>query len=75
MANINLEKPSRKGAPPTPEDAVQNLARPSTGGKVPLQLKIPDDVRYDFKAYALAHRRDANDLFEEVWKYYKENHG
>ena len=75
MANISIQKPSRKGEPPKAADTVENLARPATGGKVPLQLKIHDDIRHDFKSYALAHRRDANDLFVEVWKYYKENHG
>jgi hypothetical protein len=75
MANIQLQKPSRKGAPPKAAEAASNLAKPSTGDKVPLQLKIAADLRRDFKAYALAHDRDANDLFGEVWNYYKQNHG
>jgi hypothetical protein len=32
-------------------------------------------MRRDFRTYALAHDRDANDLFEEVWAYYKDKHG
>ncbi|MGA2607212.1 MAG: hypothetical protein ABSH01_07110 [Terriglobia bacterium] len=76
MADISsLSKPSRKGEPPKAADTVSNLAKAATGDKVPLQLKISADERRDFKAYALAHDRDANDLFAEVWKYYKDNHG
>jgi hypothetical protein len=75
MANIQVAKPSRKGEPPQAADTVSNLAKPATGEKVPLQLKITADQRRDFHAYAVAHDRNANDLFSEVWKYYKSNHG
>jgi len=76
MANISaLQRPARKGEPPKPTETVQNLAKPPTGNKVPLQLKISPEMRRDFKTHALAHDRDANDLFEEVWNYYKEHHG
>ena len=76
MANISaLQKPARKGEPPKPTETVQNLAKPPTGNKVPLQLKISPEMRRDFRGHALAHDRDANDLFEEVWNYYKDNHG
>jgi len=76
MANISaLQKPARKGEPPKPTETVQNLTKPASGNKVPLQLKISPEMRRDFKTHALAHDRDANDLFEEVWNYYKEHHG
>ena len=76
MANISaLHKPTRKGEPPKPTETVQNLAKPPAGNKVPLQLKISPEMRRDFKTWALAHDLDANDLFEEVWAYYKDKHG
>ena len=75
MVDIALAKPSRKGEPPKPAESVNNLAKPATGEKVPLQLKITAELRKDFKSYALAHDRDANDLFAEVWQFYKDNHG
>jgi hypothetical protein len=76
MANISaLQKPARKGEPPKPAETVQNLVKPPAGSKVPLQLKISPEMRRDFRTYALAHDRDANDLFEEVWTYYKDKHG
>lgn len=76
MANLNdLIKPPKKGDPPPPSSAVNNLAKPALSGNVPLQLKIPPDTRRDFKGHALAHDLDANELFVKVWAYYKEHHG
>ena len=75
MANIQIKKPPRKGEPPKAADASGNLAKAAAGEKVPLQLKITADERRDFHAYAVAHDRNANDLFSEVWKYYKQSHG
>ena len=77
MADLKqLQKPSRKGEPPTMASSANNLSKPAqTGSNVPLQLKIAPDVRRDFKGYALARDMDANELFVQVWEYYKENHG
>jgi len=76
MANLShLSKPPKKGMPPAQTATVENLAKPAIGGNVPLQLKILPETRRDFKSYALAHDMDANELFDKVWAYYKENHG
>ena len=77
MADLNqLQKPSRKGDPPTLASSANNLAKlPQAGTNVPLQLKISPDVRRDFKSYALARDMDANELFGQVWDYYKASHG
>jgi hypothetical protein len=76
VANLSqLSKPPKKGQPPTATAAVDNLAKPAAGGNVPLQLKISAETRRDFKGHALAHDMDANELFDKVWAYYKENHG
>ena len=77
MADLRqLQKPSRKGEPPTPTSSANNLSKAATtGGNVPLQLKIAPEVRRDFKGYALARDMDASELFVRVWDYYKENQG
>jgi hypothetical protein len=77
MADLKqLQKPSRKGEPPTLASSANNLSKPApAGSKVPLQLKISPDVRRDFKGYALARDMDASELFVQVWAFYKENHG
>ena len=77
MADLKkLQKPSRKGAPPTPASSANNLAKPAeTGKKVPLQLTMAPDVRREFKGYAVARDMDASELFVQVWNYYKERQG
>jgi hypothetical protein len=76
MADLGpLTKPSRKGEPPKPVDTMPNLSKPASGAKMPLQMKIPSEMRKEFKQYALAHDIDASTLFEMVWQYYKEHHG
>lgn len=75
MTSITLPKPNRKGEPPKPTDTSANLAKPPAGPHVPLQLKIPPEIRRDFKGHANAHDLDANELFEKVWSYYKHHHG
>ena len=51
-----LRKPNPKGAPPTPVSTPDNLLRPVTGENVPFQVRIPPEVRREFKAYAAAAR-------------------
>jgi hypothetical protein len=76
MADISqLQKPPRKGEPPKPADTMNNLQKPATGANVPLQLKIPTELRRDFRSYAAGHDMDLNKLFEMVWDFYKKNHG
>jgi hypothetical protein len=76
MANLNgIPKPSRIGDPPLANASAGNLEKPSPSGNVPLQLKLPPEIRRDFRSFALAHDLDANKLFLKVWAYYKENHG
>ena len=77
MAQVkNLSRPlKRKGEPPKQPKALANLEKPPSDAKVPLQVKIPSDARISFKSHALAHNMDASELFQVVWKYYRENHG
>ena len=77
MAELTqIQKPSRKGEPPTPASSANNLAKSAeTGAKVPIQLKVSPEMRREFKGYALARDMDASDLFVRVWDYYKEHQG
>jgi hypothetical protein len=71
-----LRKPGAgKGAPPAATATTTNLSKPPSGAKVPLQLKLDPDVKRDFNVYAVEHDIDMSDLFVDVWRYYKENHG
>ena len=71
-----LTRPSnRKGVPPQTIDAVENLDKPPTGQKVPLQVRISPELRREFKGYANDHDVNANRLFEQIWSYYKDRHG
>lgn len=76
MAKVSsLIKPSRKGEPPKPAATSSNLLKPATGEKVPLQVKIPPEIRSGFKSYAAAHNLEGSQLFLMIWDYYKEHHG
>ena len=73
-----LRRPTTgKGTPPTPVEgrSGDNLAKPASGGKVPLQLKISPELRREFKTYAVERDSEASALFAKVWEFYKANHG
>ena len=71
-----LTRPSnRKGVPPQTSDMVENLDKPPTGQKVPLQVRISPELRREFKGYANDHDVNANRLFEQIWSYFKDRHG
>jgi hypothetical protein len=72
----NLQRPTRgKGAPPKAVETHQNLAKPASGGKVPLQLKISPELRREFKAYAVERDSEVSTLFAQVWDFYRQHHG
>jgi hypothetical protein len=71
-----LEKPAnRKGTPPPQTTVSQNLVKPGSGEKVPLQLKISPELRREFRVYAAERDRDMSALFADIWIFYKEHHG
>jgi hypothetical protein len=72
----NLKKPiTRKGTPPPQSTTSQNLAKPASGEKVPLQLKISPELRREFRVYAAERDIDMSVLFADMWAFYKERHG
>lgn len=70
-------KPNRpgKGAPPPPEATSNKLAKRPSGQRVHQQVKIPPEIRREFRAYAAEHDMDLGPLFEDIWRFYKSNHG
>jgi hypothetical protein len=72
----SLKRPTKgKGAPPPLAQTENNLAKPASGQKVPLQLKISPELRREFKAYAVERDAEVSSLFAQVWAFYKEQHG
>jgi hypothetical protein len=71
-----LKKPAnRKGTPPPHTTVSQNLVKPASGDKVPLQLKISPELRREFRVYAAERDLEMSALFAEMWTFYKEHHG
>lgn len=70
----NLKRPGRE-KPPQPEETNNNLKKLSHSDKVPLQPWVDPVVRREFRLYAMERDLDTGTLFEQVWTYYKENHG
>ena len=71
-----LKRPSSsKGAPPAPAAPSGNLAKPPSGQKVPLQLKISPELRREFRAYAAERDLELSELFNAVWAFYRAQHG
>ena len=77
MVNVrNLKKPvNRKGSPPPQNTTSQNLVKPASSEKVPLQLKISPELRREFRVYAAERDIDMSVLFADLWAFYKEHHG
>ena len=71
-----LQRPMKgKGAPPKAVETHQNLGKPASGGKVPLQLKISPELRREFKTHAVERDVEASELFAQVWAFYRQHHG
>ena len=58
-----------------PMRRIRSTRKPASGQKVPLQLKISQELRREFKAYAVERDAEVSTLFAQVWTFYKEHHG
>lgn len=61
--------------------AAMNTTRTSTDTQIsptpkkePLQLRLPVQVKREFKAHAAIRGLEPNELFVEVWEYYARAH-
>lgn len=72
-------KPSSKGAPPTattPSPVVgNNTSKPESGEKVPLNFRVPAEIRREVRAFKAEHDMDMVDIFLEAWALYKREKG
>ncbi|PON15814.1 hypothetical protein C2W62_21835 [Candidatus Entotheonella serta] len=67
---------NRKGQPPAAAaPGAGNLAKPPSGQKAALQLKIPPELKREVKAYAAERDLEVSALFAQVWAFYREHHG
>ena len=63
MKEVVSSAAPKKAIEQTPPDAIK-----------PLQLKIPEGKKNEFKAYAAMRGRSMNALFLDMFEEYKENH-
>ena len=71
------KRANAKGEPPAAATAsgAGNLAKPASGQKAALQLKIAPELRREVKAYAVERDMEVSALFAEVWAFYRQHHG
>lgn len=61
----NVPPPRGKGEPPLPASVVGNLDKPESEALVPLNFKVPEAFRRDFKVTAAVRGKDmVQQLFE-----------
>ncbi len=74
----NIAPPSKKANSAEKKEKVVELnatEKPSPVAIKPIQLKVPEGKKNEFKAYAATKGRSMNDLFLEMFEEYKKNHG
>lgn len=79
MAKLNSKKPtSRKGLPPTIEEASNNLEvkapAPVVVVKKDLNFKVASDFKTEFKTYASSRGISMVELLNKMFEEYKANH-
>jgi hypothetical protein len=62
-----IPPPSGKGTPPAPVSTVGNLDKPEPGGLKPLNFKVPDAFRREFKTYAAQQGKPMNRVLQEAF--------
>jgi hypothetical protein len=76
MARVPPPNKSAKGAPPPATKVVGNLDKPeSTAAPAPLNFKVPQAFRREFKIYAAQRGKKLNELLYEAFQALKEKNG
>lgn len=76
MLDVKKLKRPGKGMPPiAAAPTSNNLSKPASGQKVPLQVKITPELRREVRAYAAEHEVELSMLFANMWQYYRQNNG
>lgn len=72
-------KPSTKGAPPSVETSSpvvgNNTSKPEAGVTVPLNFRVPHEIRREVRVFAADHDMDMVDVFLDAWEEYKKIKG
>lgn len=74
MVDIKLARPKRPKhlpEPPSKNEGVGNLHKPSASSKVALQLKISPELRREYRAFAADSDLELSELFRIVWEHYR----
>jgi hypothetical protein len=66
---------SRKGQPPSITETVGNLNKPEPAGLAPLNFKVAQDFKREFKTYAAQNGVSMTDLLVEGFRLLKEKRG
>jgi len=66
-----IPPPARKGDPPAMQETLGNLDTPRAGILVPLNFKVPDAFRREYKIFAAQHRMNMVDALLESFELLK----
>lgn len=75
MAKIPPPKPakSKKGSPPTPQQAPANLDKSDPSDLKPLNFKVPAEFHREFKTYAATHAMSMLELLRQGFELVKKH--
>lgn len=67
-------KPNSKGAPPAPAQSSvvgNNTSKPEAGEQVPLNFRVPAEMRREFRVFSAEHDINQVEMLKEMWEMYK----
>jgi len=71
MAKISKPKRNRKGAPPPPQMASENLTKRTDFEMKPLNFKVPAGFKKEFKGYAMEMDITMVELLQRSFREFK----
>lgn len=75
MARVPKPKGAGKGTPPPLNKTVENLERPEPTAQAPLNFKVPDHFKREFKTYAASRGISMTKLLMDGFELVKEHRG
>ncbi|MET4103952.1 hypothetical protein ABIE58_003400 [Roseovarius sp. MBR-78] len=75
MTKIAPPQRTRKGAPPSPSETLDNLHRSEAAELKPLNFKVPAEFHREFKAHAAIHGVSMVELLREGFEMVKKKRG
>ena len=74
MAKVPAPRGGRKGLPPGPAAAGDNLARPAGAALKPLNFRVSPEFHREFKTFAAAHGRSMVAVLYEAFDLVRAKH-